>query len=92
MLMGFLGFCRVLQVGSYFVGQYYQVLQQNPDLVHQFYSEASTMIRVDADSSDTASAMLVISFWENYTVQIYICMYMCFYVYECVYVHYILCT
>lgn len=49
-----------LQVGSYFVGQYYQVLQQQPDLVHQFYSESSSMIRVDGDSIDSASAMLVI--------------------------------
>ncbi|XVF72077.1 hypothetical protein PTKIN_Ptkin12aG0092600 [Pterospermum kingtungense] len=49
-----------LQVGSYFVGQYYQALQQQPDLVHQFYSDASTMIRVDGDSSHSASAMLQI--------------------------------
>ncbi|KAB2074642.1 hypothetical protein ERO13_A07G152200v2 [Gossypium hirsutum] len=48
------------QVGSYFVGQYYQVLQQQPDLVHQFYSDDSTMIWVDGDSSDSASAMLQI--------------------------------
>ncbi|KAL5792677.1 hypothetical protein ACOSP7_001271 [Xanthoceras sorbifolium] len=49
-----------VQVGSYFVGQYYQVLQQQPDLVHQFYSDASSMIRIDGDSSETASAMLQI--------------------------------
>ncbi|EOX94325.1 Nuclear transport factor 2 family protein with RNA binding domain [Theobroma cacao] len=49
-----------VQVGSYFVGQYYQVLQQQPDLVHQFYSDASTMIRVDGDSSESASATLQI--------------------------------
>lgn len=47
------------QVGSYFVGQYYQVLQQQPDLVHQFYSDASSMIRVDGDSTESASSMLV---------------------------------
>ncbi|CAI0386222.1 unnamed protein product [Linum tenue] len=47
-----------IQVGSYFVGQYYQVLQQKPDLVYQFYSEASTMIRVEGDDSETASTML----------------------------------
>ncbi|KDO60354.1 hypothetical protein CISIN_1g0010602mg, partial [Citrus sinensis] len=46
------------QVGSYFVGQYYQVLQQQPDLVHQFYSDASSMIRVDGDSTESASSML----------------------------------
>ncbi|XVE77980.1 hypothetical protein DITRI_Ditri13aG0107500 [Diplodiscus trichospermus] len=49
-----------VQVGSYFVGQYYQVLQQQPDLVHQFYSDASNMIRVDGDSSESASSMLKI--------------------------------
>ncbi|KAJ7972590.1 ras GTPase-activating protein-binding protein 2-like [Quillaja saponaria] len=54
------GSVSAVQVGSYFVGQYYQVLQQQPSLVHQFYSDASTMIRVDGDSSDTASATLQI--------------------------------
>ncbi|KAG8641837.1 nuclear transport factor 2 isoform X2 [Manihot esculenta] len=49
-----------VQVGSYFVGQYYQVLQQHPDLVHQFYADSSTMIRVDGDSSESASTMLQI--------------------------------
>ncbi|XP_065874448.1 nuclear transport factor 2 isoform X2 [Euphorbia lathyris] len=48
------------QVGSFFVGQYYHVLQQQPDLVHQFYTEDSTMIRVDGDSSESASTMLQI--------------------------------
>ncbi|XP_039048338.1 nuclear transport factor 2-like [Hibiscus syriacus] len=49
-----------VQVGSYFVGQYYLVLQQQPDLVHQFYSENSTVVRVDGDSSESASSMLQI--------------------------------
>ena len=53
----------LFQVGSYFVGQYYQVLQQQPDLVHQFYSEASSVVRVDGDSTDSASAMLVLFSW-----------------------------
>ncbi|KAF3952530.1 hypothetical protein CMV_021917 [Castanea mollissima] len=48
------------QVGTYFVGQYYQVLQNQPEFVHQFYSEASTMIRIDGNNRDTASAMLQI--------------------------------
>ncbi|GMI66413.1 hypothetical protein like AT5G43960 [Hibiscus trionum] len=48
------------QVGSYFVGQYYQVLRQQPDIVHQFYSDASSMIRVDGDSSESASSMMQI--------------------------------
>ncbi|KAK2973718.1 hypothetical protein RJ640_029147 [Escallonia rubra] len=47
-----------LQVGSYFVQQYYQVLQQQPDYVHQFYTETSTMIRIDGESSQTATAVL----------------------------------
>ncbi|KAK3019099.1 hypothetical protein RJ639_004968 [Escallonia herrerae] len=48
------------QVGTYFVGQYYQVLQQQPDYVHQFYSEASTMLRIDGSTRQTGSAMLQI--------------------------------
>ncbi|XVF38540.1 hypothetical protein REPUB_Repub20aG0110600 [Reevesia pubescens] len=48
------------QVGAYFVGQYYEVLQQQPDLVHQFYSDASTMVRLDGNNRVTATAMLQI--------------------------------
>uniref|UniRef100_A0A1J3DG56 Putative G3BP-like protein n=1 Tax=Noccaea caerulescens TaxID=107243 RepID=A0A1J3DG56_NOCCA len=47
-----------MQVGSYFVGQYYQVLQQQPDLIHQFYSDSSNAIRVDGDSTETANSLL----------------------------------
>ncbi|CAN8247863.1 unnamed protein product [Cochlearia groenlandica] len=47
-----------MQVGSYFVGQYYKVLQQQPDLIHQFYSETSKVIRVDGDSTETANTLL----------------------------------
>ncbi|XP_039039426.1 nuclear transport factor 2-like [Hibiscus syriacus] len=49
-----------LKVGAYFVGQYYRVLRHEPHLVHQFYSDASSMIRVDGDSSESASSMLQI--------------------------------
>ncbi|GLT41309.1 hypothetical protein SLA2020_153840 [Shorea laevis] len=49
-----------VQVGSYFVTQYYQVLQQQPELVHQFYSDNSTMVRVDGESRDSATAMMQI--------------------------------
>ncbi|KAL7180896.1 hypothetical protein ACSBR1_039871 [Camellia fascicularis] len=53
----------------YFVGQYYQVLQQQPDFVHQFYSEASTMLRIDGNSRETATTMLdwspIINFIEK---------------------------
>ncbi|KAI4349341.1 hypothetical protein L6164_009940 [Bauhinia variegata] len=48
------------EVGSYFVARYYQELQKNPEQVHQFYSDSSTMIRVDGDSSQSASALLQI--------------------------------
>ncbi|XP_028118490.1 protein kinase PINOID-like isoform X2 [Camellia sinensis] len=46
------------QVGTYFVGQYFQVLQQQLDFVHQFYSEASTVLRIDGNSRETATATL----------------------------------
>ncbi|KAI8031082.1 Acetyl-CoA carboxylase 2 [Camellia lanceoleosa] len=38
--------------------QYYQVLQQQPNFVHQFYNEAGTMLRIDGNSRETATAML----------------------------------
>ncbi|KAL5990336.1 hypothetical protein ACLOJK_011234 [Asimina triloba] len=47
-------------VGSYFVGQYYHVLQQTPDCVHHFYTDSSTILRVDGNLSDTATGMLQI--------------------------------
>ncbi|KAK4758028.1 hypothetical protein SAY87_019329 [Trapa incisa] len=49
-----------VQVGSYFVGQYYQVLKEHPDLAHQFYNESSSMVRIDGNSSEPASSMLQI--------------------------------
>ncbi|KAL9277832.1 hypothetical protein ACSQ67_024941 [Phaseolus vulgaris] len=48
------------QVGTYFVGQYYHVLETKPELVYQFYSDVSTMIRIDGNARDTATAMLQI--------------------------------
>ncbi|KAI3678772.1 hypothetical protein L6452_38075 [Arctium lappa] len=48
------------QVGSYFAQQYYQVLQQQPEFVHQFYTDSSTMVRVDGESTETASAIFQI--------------------------------
>ncbi|KAK6929706.1 RNA recognition motif domain [Dillenia turbinata] len=44
------------QVGTYFVAQYYQVLQQQPEFVHQFYTDASTMLRIDGPTRETATA------------------------------------
>ncbi|XP_020425875.1 putative G3BP-like protein isoform X1 [Prunus persica] len=54
------GAVSAVQVGSYFVGQYYQVLQKQPDVVHQFYSEGSSIIHVDGDSTDSASSIVKI--------------------------------
>ncbi|KAL9384354.1 hypothetical protein Peur_021364 [Populus x canadensis] len=51
---------NAVQVGSYFVGQYYQVLQQHSDLVHQFYAGSSDMTRIDAGSTESANTMLQI--------------------------------
>ncbi|KAL0456903.1 UNVERIFIED_CONTAM: Nuclear transport factor 2 [Sesamum latifolium] len=48
------------QGGTYFVGQYYQMLQNQPNFVHQFYSDASTMLRIDGNTRETATAMLQI--------------------------------
>ncbi|KAK6914156.1 RNA recognition motif domain [Dillenia turbinata] len=44
------------QVGTYFVAQYYQVLQQQPEFVHQFYTDASTILRIDGSTRETATA------------------------------------
>ncbi|XP_042517308.1 nuclear transport factor 2-like isoform X2 [Macadamia integrifolia] len=49
-----------VQVGSYFVGQYYQILQQSPDYVHQFYTDASSILRVDGSNSEMATSVLQI--------------------------------
>lgn len=48
------------QVGSYFVTQYYHILQQQPNLVYQFYTDASTMVRIDGAASETANGMMQI--------------------------------
>ncbi|XP_076951600.1 nuclear transport factor 2-like [Bidens hawaiensis] len=48
------------QVGTYFVGHYYQVLQLQPDVVHQFYSDGSTVLRVDGLNRENATSMLQI--------------------------------
>lgn len=45
------------EVGSFFVSQYYPVLQQQPEATHQFYTDASSVVRVDGDSSESASAL-----------------------------------
>ncbi|GAB2227461.1 hypothetical protein Droror1_Dr00009283 [Drosera rotundifolia] len=45
------------QVGSYFVTQYYQLLQQRPEYVHKLYSDSSTMLRIDGNNREAATAM-----------------------------------
>ncbi|KAL8249043.1 hypothetical protein R6Q59_005911 [Mikania micrantha] len=47
------------QVGSYFVQQY-KVLQQQPEFVHQFYADSSTVVRVDGESTESASVVFQI--------------------------------
>ncbi|KAF3680645.1 putative pathogenesis-related protein STH-2-like [Capsicum annuum] len=60
-LLAFGGQCgKKGMVGTYFVGQYYQMLQTQPDFVHQFYSDASTVLRIDSSTRETASGMLQI--------------------------------
>ncbi|XP_050218043.1 nuclear transport factor 2-like [Mercurialis annua] len=48
------------QVGGYFVTRYYKLLQQQPELIHQFYNDASTMLRVDASNQQNATTLLQI--------------------------------
>ncbi|KAI5680047.1 hypothetical protein M9H77_01274 [Catharanthus roseus] len=45
------------QVGSYFVQQYYQILQQRPDYTHQFYKDSSSITKVDGVTSQSAESM-----------------------------------
>ncbi|XP_042513184.1 nuclear transport factor 2-like isoform X2 [Macadamia integrifolia] len=49
-----------VQVGSYFVGQYYQLLKQSPNVAYQFYTDASSILRVDGNTSELATSMLEI--------------------------------
>ncbi|KAJ0877978.1 putative Ras GTPase-activating protein-binding protein [Helianthus annuus] len=45
----------VSQTGSKFVQHYYEVLQHQPQLAHRFYTASSSIIRVDGESTETAS-------------------------------------
>ncbi|XP_010940714.1 nuclear transport factor 2 [Elaeis guineensis] len=56
----FPGQVSAVQVGTFFVGQYYHILQQQPNLVYQFYNDASTVMRVDGDRTETATTMMQI--------------------------------
>lgn len=48
------------QVGSYFVGHYYSLLQHQPAFVHQFYSDVSTLLRLDGARIESAAGMMQI--------------------------------
>lgn len=50
-------FVTASQVGSYFIAQYYHLVQQRPEFVHQLYSDASTMVRVDGQMRESAVGM-----------------------------------
>ncbi|CAD5195166.1 unnamed protein product [Musa acuminata subsp. malaccensis] len=54
------GHANATQVGTYFVCQYYQILQQQPDSVHQFYTNLSSMVRSDGAATESAQGMLQI--------------------------------
>ncbi|KAJ0882261.1 putative Ras GTPase-activating protein-binding protein [Helianthus annuus] len=45
----------VSKVGSKFVQHYYEVLQRQPELAHRFYTASSSIIRVDGESTQSAS-------------------------------------
>ncbi|KAL9228256.1 hypothetical protein vseg_003857 [Gypsophila vaccaria] len=46
------------EVGSYFIYQFYQVLSETPEYSHRFYSDSSTLTRVDGDDTQTVNNML----------------------------------
>ncbi|XP_074575557.1 nuclear transport factor 2-like isoform X1 [Curcuma longa] len=49
-----------VQVGAYFLKNYYPILQQKPELVHQFYTELSSMVRFDGTATESATGMMQI--------------------------------
>ncbi|CAA2934064.1 putative G3BP-like protein isoform X2 [Olea europaea var. sylvestris] len=51
---------NVAQVGSYFIQQYHQMFHQQRDTVHQFYTDDSSMSRIDGDSSESFSGRVQI--------------------------------
>ncbi|URD88116.1 Nuclear transport factor 2 (NTF2) domain [Musa troglodytarum] len=52
------GHVGAVQVGAYFLEQYYRILQQQPELVHQFYTDVSSMARFDGTATETATGMV----------------------------------
>nr|XP_009397546.1 PREDICTED: putative G3BP-like protein isoform X2 [Musa acuminata subsp. malaccensis] len=53
------GHVGAVQVGAYFLEQYYRILQQQPELVHQFYTDVSSMARFDGTATETATGMVL---------------------------------
>ncbi|KAG6533426.1 hypothetical protein ZIOFF_007294 [Zingiber officinale] len=49
-----------VQVGAYFLEHYYRILQKQPELIHQFYTEGSSMVRVDGTATESATGMVQI--------------------------------
>lgn len=49
-----------MQVGAFFLKNYYPILQQQPELVHQFYTELSSMVRFDGTATESATGMVVL--------------------------------
>ncbi|XP_039116789.1 nuclear transport factor 2-like [Dioscorea cayenensis subsp. rotundata] len=60
MAAAFTGPITALQIGTTFAGQYYHFLQQQPFLVHQFYTDASTVVRIDGATGETAIGVMQI--------------------------------
>ncbi|GAA0175010.1 hypothetical protein LIER_41835 [Lithospermum erythrorhizon] len=58
------------RVGTYFVGQYYHILQQQPEYVYQFYSYASTILRIDGNRRETTIAMMSLDMYLNFHIGI----------------------
>ncbi|URD88119.1 Nuclear transport factor 2 (NTF2) domain [Musa troglodytarum] len=56
------GHVGAVQVGAYFLEQYYRILQQQPELVHQFYTDVSSMARFDGTATETATGMVIKEF------------------------------
>ena len=52
-----------------------QVLKERPELAHQFYTETSSMVRIDGDTSESGSTMLV-SFYSS-SCPPFVCFFWC---------------
>lgn len=74
-------------MGTYFLRNYYNLLQQNPDVVHQFYSEASTMVRVDdLNGTNTTATSMMVAISHNLYITIICVTYLRFIYLRCAFV------